>query len=189
MTRSSRSRGCPSAISAFSTTTCSATAVSPARSSTACGMNRLFQGAATVDSILRGDLIDRAAAAGLRGVFVGFESLLPADLATSDKRRNLGRDDQAVADRLHGLGIMINGSFVFGMDDDDRDVFRRTVDWAVEHGITTATFHIQTPCPGRRRFARMEAEGHRHPRLDSVRHPARGLSSGAARPRSAQGGL
>ena len=53
-----------------------------------------------------------------------------------------------MTDRLHGLGIMINGSFVFGMDDDDEDVFRRTVDWAIEHGITTATFHIQTPYPG-----------------------------------------
>jgi radical SAM superfamily enzyme YgiQ (UPF0313 family) len=39
------------------------------------GMRRLFQGAATVDSILRGDLIERAAHAGLRSVFVGFETL------------------------------------------------------------------------------------------------------------------
>ena len=55
---------------------------------------------------------------------------------------------------------MINGSFVFGMDDDDEDVFRRTVDWAIEHGITTATFHIQTPYPGTRLFARtMAREG------------------------------
>src|SRR4030095_7361855 len=41
------------------------------------GMGRLFQGAATVDSILRGDLIERAADAGLRSLFVGFESLTP----------------------------------------------------------------------------------------------------------------
>ena len=54
---------------------------------------------------------------------------------------------------------MINGSFVFGMDDDDEDVFERTVDWAIEHGITTATFHIQTPYPGTRLFARTEAAG------------------------------
>lgn len=38
------------------------------------GMGRLFQGAATVDSVLRGDLIDRAAEAGLRSLFVGFET-------------------------------------------------------------------------------------------------------------------
>src|SRR5204862_1468910 len=112
-----------------------------------CGMNRLFQAAATVDSVLKGDLIERAAEAGLRSLFVGFETLAPANLVSSNKRQNLGRDYKAVTDRLHGLGIMINGSFVFGMDDDDEDVFRRTVEWAVEHGITTATFHIQTPYP------------------------------------------
>ncbi|HVU46358.1 MAG TPA: radical SAM protein, partial [Terracidiphilus sp.] len=123
------------------------------------GMKRLFQGAATVDSILRGDLIERAAEAGLRSIFVGFETLAPENLKQSNKRQNLGRDYKAVADRLHSLGIMINGSFVFGMDGDDRNVFRRTVDWAIDHGITTATFHIQTPYPGTRLYARMMQEG------------------------------
>ncbi len=123
------------------------------------GMGRLFQGAATVDSILRGDLIVRAAEAGLRSMFVGFETLTPENLRRSNKRQNLGRDYKAVADRLHSLGIMINGSFVFGMDDDGEDVFRRTVDWAIAHGITTATFHIQTPYPGTQLHARMEREG------------------------------
>jgi radical SAM superfamily enzyme YgiQ (UPF0313 family) len=123
------------------------------------GMRRLFQGAATVDSILRGDLIERAAEAGLRSLFVGFETLTPENLKRSNKRQNLGRDYKAVADRLHSLGIMINGSFVFGMDDDGEDVFRRTVGWAIEHGITTATFHIQTPYPGTRLHARMVRDG------------------------------
>jgi len=123
------------------------------------GMGRLFQGAATVDSVLRGDLVERAAEAGLRSLFVGFETLAPSNLALSNKRQNLGRDYTAVASRLHGLGIMINGSFVFGMDDDDDDVFKRTVDWAIEQGITTATFHIQTPYPSTRLFARTEAAG------------------------------
>ena len=123
------------------------------------GMGRVFQGAATVDSILRGDLIERAAEAGLRSIFVGFETLTPDNLKRSNKRQNLGRDYKAVADRLHSLGIMINGSFVFGMDDDGEEVFRRTVDWAIEHGITTATFHIQTPYPGTQLHACMEREG------------------------------
>jgi radical SAM superfamily enzyme YgiQ (UPF0313 family) len=122
------------------------------------GMRRLFQGAATVDSILRGNLVEQAAAAGLRSIFVGFETLTPANLARANKRQNLGRDYAAVTNRLHDLGIMINGSFVFGMDDDDGDVFRRTTEWAIEQGITTATFHIQTPYPGTRLYARMQAE-------------------------------
>jgi radical SAM superfamily enzyme YgiQ (UPF0313 family) len=123
------------------------------------GMRRLFQGAATVDSILRGDLIERAAEAGLRSIFVGFETLTEENLRRCNKRQNLGRDYKAVADRLHSLGIMINGSFVFGMDDDGKDVFRRTVDWAIDRGITTATFHIQTPYPGTQLHARMVREG------------------------------
>jgi len=123
------------------------------------GMGRVFQGAATVDSILRDDLIEDAAAAGMRSLFVGFETLSPNSLQGAGKRQNLGRSYREVVRRLDSLGIMINGSFVFGLDGDDRDVFRRTVDWAIEQGITTATFHIQTPYPGTRLYARMRSEG------------------------------
>ena len=119
------------------------------------GMNRVFQGAATVDSILRNDLIEEAAAAGLRSLFVGFETLSRDGLAGARKRQNLGRDYKEVVRRLDSLGIMINGSFVFGLDGDGSDVFRRTVDWAVESGITTATFHILTPYPGTALYADM----------------------------------
>lgn len=123
------------------------------------GMGRLFQGAATVDSVLRGDLIEKAAEAGLRSLFVGFETFSPQNLAASNKKQNLARDYAAVCQRLSDLGIMINGSFVFGMDDDGPDVFDRTVDWAVRHGVTTATFHIQTPYPGTALHRELTAQG------------------------------
>jgi radical SAM superfamily enzyme YgiQ (UPF0313 family) len=122
------------------------------------GMGRVFQGAATVDSILRDDLIEEAAAAGLRSLFVGFETLSSRSLAAAGKRQNLGRDYTEVVRRLDSLGIMINGSFVFGLDGDDHDVFARTVDWAVQSGITTATFHILTPYPGTALFADMVSQ-------------------------------
>ena len=79
--------------------------------------------AATVGSVLRGDLTERAAEAGLRSLFVGFETFSPANLRASNKKQNLSRDYAAVARRLSDLGIMINGSFVFGMGDDGEDVF------------------------------------------------------------------
>lgn len=123
------------------------------------GMNRVFQGASTIDAILRGDLIERAAEAGMRSVFVGFETLSQAGLAQSNKRQNLGRDYEEAIHRLHSLGIMINGSFVFGLDADGPDVFQRTVDWAVKNSLTTCTFHILTPYPGTRLFRDMEAAG------------------------------
>jgi len=69
--------------------------------------------------------------------------------------------------------VMVNGSFVFGMDEDDHTVFDRTVDWAIANGVETATFHILTPYPGTALFRRMEAEGrllHRDWDLYDTRH-------------------
>ena len=124
------------------------------------GMGRLWQAAGTVNAVLAPDLLERAVDAGLRSLFVGFETLNPANLAEQRKYQNMRRDYAAAIRRLHDLGVMINGSFVFGMDGDDGSVFERTVDWAIEHGIETATFHILTPYPGTALHRRM-AEQHR----------------------------
>lgn len=123
------------------------------------GMNRVFQGAATVKSILEGDLIEKAAKAGLRSLFVGYESFSTENLKQSNKSQNLKVDYERATQRLHDLGIMINGSFVFGLDNDDADVFRRTVDWGVKNAITTATYHILTPYPGTRLYDSMVKSG------------------------------
>lgn len=123
------------------------------------GMNRVFQGASTVEAILRGDLIEKAAKAGMRSVFIGFETMNEKNLMQSNKKQNIGKDYERAIQRLHDLGIMINGSFVFGLDEDDADVFSRTVDWAVEHALTTCTFHILTPYPGTRLFQEMNEAG------------------------------
>jgi hypothetical protein len=111
-------------------------------------MGRLFQGASTVNAILRGDLIERAAVAGMRSVFVGFETLNPENLRRHDKRQNLGRDYDEAIRRCHDLGVMVNGSFVFGLDDDGPDVFERTVEWGISRSLETSTYHIMTPYPG-----------------------------------------
>jgi radical SAM superfamily enzyme YgiQ (UPF0313 family) len=137
------------------------------------GMGRVWQAAGTVSSILRPALLEKAVEAGLRSLFVGFETLNPASLRAHDKVQNLHRDYSAAIRRLHGLGVMVNGSFVFGMDEDDASVFDRTVGWAIEQGIETATFHILTPYPGTALFARMAAEGrvlHRDWDLYDTRH-------------------
>lgn len=137
------------------------------------GMNRVFQGASTIDAILRGNLIEKAAEAGLRSVFIGFETLNSNNLTQSNKKQNLGKDYNRAIRRLHDLGIMINGSFVFGLDEDDKRVFNDTVEWAAENGLTTSTFHILTPYPGTRLFKDMEAQGrilHRDWSLYDTRH-------------------
>ncbi len=112
------------------------------------GMDRLWQAAGTVGSILKPGLMEKAVASGLRSLFVGFETLNPNNLKLQHKYQNLNRDYMQAIRRLHDLGVMVNASFVFGMDEDDHTVFDRTVEWAIQQGIETATFHILTPYPG-----------------------------------------
>jgi len=123
------------------------------------GMGRLWQAAGTVNAVLAPNLLERAVGAGLRSLFVGFETLNPTNLREQRKYQNLRRDYGDAIRRLHDLGVMINGSFVFGMDGDDGSVFERTVEWAIEHGIETATFHILTPYPGTALYARLADQG------------------------------
>ncbi len=123
------------------------------------GMGRLWQAAGTVSSILAPGLMESAAAAGLRSLFVGFETMDAGNLKSQHKLQNLEQDYSQAIRRLHDLGVMINASFVFGMDQDDESVFEHTVEWAIEQGIQTATFHILTPYPGTVLYEHMKREG------------------------------
>jgi radical SAM superfamily enzyme YgiQ (UPF0313 family) len=123
------------------------------------GMGRLWQAAATVQSVLRPGLLEKAVTGGLRSLFIGFETLNSNNLRAQHKHQNIGRDYHTAIRRLHDLGVMINGSFVFGMDADDASVFGRTVEWAIGQGIETATFHILTPYPGTTLYRRLAAQG------------------------------
>ena len=123
------------------------------------GMGRLWQAAGTVKSVLEQPVVlEKAVRSGLRSLFVGFETVNSANLQDQRKYQNIGRDYAAAIRRLHDLGVMVNGSFVFGMDHDEPDVFDRTVEWAVEQGIETATYHILTPYPDTALYRRMDAD-------------------------------
>jgi len=148
------------------------------------GMRRVWQAAGTVKTILQPGLLEKAANCGLRSLFVGFETLDEANLAAQHKNHNLRQDYHQAIRRLHDLGIMVNASFIFGLDGDDDSVFDRTVDWAVREGIETATFHILTPYPGTALHQRMQAEGRifsthwdRYDTRHAVFRPARMTSS------------
>lgn len=122
-------------------------------------MGRIWQGAATIQSLQDTKILDLAAQSGLRSLFVGFESLNQSAMRQHRKDHNRVSQYNRVVESLHERGVMINGSFVFGMDGDDPSVFQRTTEWAISQGIETATFHILTPYPGTDLYARYAAEG------------------------------
>ncbi len=128
------------------------------------GMNRLWQAAGTIQTVLKSDILEKAVAAGLRSLFIGFETLNQDNLKQQKKYHNLKGSTtpnpyEMTIQRLHASGVMVNASFVFGMDHDDETVFEGTVDWAIKQGIETATFHILTPYPGTALRQRLADQG------------------------------
>jgi radical SAM superfamily enzyme YgiQ (UPF0313 family) len=94
------------------------------------------------------DLLDKMREAGCQSLFIGFESVTPDSIKSVHKVQNdTTKYEHAVAE-IHKRGIMINASFVFGLDSDTLDTFKYTLEWIVRNKIETVTSHILTPYPG-----------------------------------------
>jgi radical SAM superfamily enzyme YgiQ (UPF0313 family) len=96
--------------------------------------------------------------AGCRGVFVGFESIVPACLKEVGKGFNVVEKFKEHIKRIHDNGISVEGAFIFGFDHDDKDVFKRTMDFIVKAKIDFAQFGILTPFPGTKLYDRLKRE-------------------------------
>ncbi len=118
-----------------------------------------WNAAVSIDAARDPALLDLMRDSGCRSLFIGFESIDPRSIDSVHKGHNRTEDyDRAVAE-IHRRGIMINGSFVFGLDGDTPETFRATLDWIVQNRIETVTSHILTPYPGTVLYERMLAEG------------------------------
>ena len=145
------------------------------------GMGRLFQGGRHRRLRPRGDLIERAAAAGHAQRVRRLRDAQPRRTSPrTRKRQNLGRDYDAAIRRLHDLGVMVNGSFVFGLDDDGPDVFDRTVEWAISRRAGDRDVPHHDAVSGHRPAPSDRGDGRiAHRRLGPLRHPPRGLPAEA----------
>lgn len=122
-------------------------------------LEKIWSAAVTIDVTDDPSLIRDMALAGCTGVFVGFESLSDSNLIHARKRTPRTHDYGRRVGILHDHGIQVNGSFVLGFDDDQRDVFAVTAEWIERNRLECATFHILTPYPGTPLFQQFQKEG------------------------------
>ncbi len=71
----------------------------------------------------------------------------------------MGLDMSAAIRTIHRSGLEIIGSFVLGLDGDDRTTFAKTLDFARRHKLAAAQFSVLTPFPGTVMREQLEAEG------------------------------
>jgi radical SAM superfamily enzyme YgiQ (UPF0313 family) len=107
------------------------------------------------------DLLKSARDSGCRGLLIGFESLDAGSLNAMHKPVNLRPNTKNFSDairKIHDHGIAIVGCFIFGADSQDKDAFRRTVDFALENGIDAIQMTLETPLPGTAFYRQMVEE-------------------------------
>ena len=104
------------------------------------------------------DLLKEAGESGCYGLFIGFESLSQRTLQSHHKNINRADRYRDLVKKIHDRGIGIEGSFIFGSDQDDPSVFQRVVEFCEETKIDAAVFAILTPYPGTRLYEQFTRE-------------------------------
>jgi len=118
-----------------------------------------WMGFCTLQIARNPQLLTLARESGCISLFIGFESLNQENLDGARKTFMDTKELTNLIKRIQDHEIGIQGAFIFGFDHDDKEVFRRTVDFVHETHIELPTFSVLTPFPGTPLRRRLEEEG------------------------------
>ncbi len=115
-------------------------------------------GQTTLRFILDKDLFPAAVRSGLKGVFVGVETIEPE--AQAGLRKSLGsmREYDEAVRRCRAAGVLFHASLIFGLDGQTPRVFERTLDFLARNSVSSISANMLTPYPGTRLFDRLKRE-------------------------------
>jgi radical SAM superfamily enzyme YgiQ (UPF0313 family) len=122
-------------------------------------MRKHWIGQCSLAAVRRLENVQLMAASGCKALFVGFESIDEETTRFTGKKQNRPAEYKETVHMLREHGVSVWGSFVFGFDTDDAEVFDRTVEFAIDMRLTMANFAMLCPYPGTALYRRLEAEG------------------------------
>ena len=105
------------------------------------------------------ELVDLIAASGGKWIFIGMESIDPANLADVNKGFNKPGEYGAVLARLAQRNVFAITSFIFGMDNDTPGVANRTLQEIRAWPPGLPIFGLLTPLPATPLYKRLEVAG------------------------------
>jgi len=112
------------------------------------------------------ELVDLIADAGAKWIFIGMESIDPANMADVNKTFSKPANYQGVLEGLARRNIYAITSFIFGMDNDTVGVAGRTVNEIESWAPGLPVFGQLTPFPATPLYTRLEKAG----RLKRIKH-------------------
>lgn len=105
------------------------------------------------------ELVDLIAASGGKWIFIGMESIDPANLKDVNKGFNKPGEYGAVLERLASRNVYAITSFIFGMDNDTVGVAERTLGQVRTWPPGLPIFGLLTPLPATPLYKRLEKAG------------------------------
>ncbi len=106
------------------------------------------------------ELLKKLNESGCMNMLIGFESLKTGNLKSMGKSWTIANRNYSEAIRkLRDNGITIYATFVFGYNEDIKDDFKRTLDFAIEQKFLFAAFNHLVPYPGTPLYQRLKSEG------------------------------
>ena len=76
--------------------------------------------------------------AGFASVFVGIETPNEESLAECNKLQNKNRDLIACVKKIQKFGLVVNGGFIMGFDNDTPAIFEKIIEFIQKNGIVSA---------------------------------------------------
>lgn len=105
------------------------------------------------------ELLELMKKSGCCEILIGFESVNQGSVKDINKGFNKVDDYKECVKKLHAHNIKVTGSFVLGLDCDDENSFKNTLDFIIDANIDYVRFTINTPYPGTKYYEKMLEEG------------------------------
>jgi len=96
--------------------------------------------------------------AGFASVFVGIETPNEESLAECNKLQNKNRDLVACVKKIQKFGLIVNGGFIMGFDNDTPAIFEKIIEFIQKSGIVSAMVGLLNAPRGTKLYQRLVKE-------------------------------
>ncbi len=122
-------------------------------------LKKYWLGLVTSTAGLDVELITLFRKSGCKGLLIGFESIVQESQSYVRKVSNRFLDYKELMNKLHSNGILVQGCFAFGGDEEDSSIFERTAELVLKTKIDLPRYSILTPFPGTQLYDSLEQQG------------------------------
>jgi radical SAM superfamily enzyme YgiQ (UPF0313 family) len=122
-------------------------------------VNKKFHCFGNINVLSRDDeFLKLSQESGVDKWYLGIESISQENINQAGKTTNKVQNYATAIKKIKDYGMNVTGFFIFGLDNDNVETFKKTLDAIYKWDLDSASFSIVTPYPGTRLFERFEKE-------------------------------